>query len=287
VAAFAAIDDGPPRGMQVLMNDHEGEDLPALPATVRRQRVLDTVRSREFASVSDLSSTFGVSEVTIRTDLEALSEEGKIRRVRGGAIHRTTVAREPSFEQAADELASEKQAIGRAAASLVESGQTLILDAGSTTAAVARALADRRDLRDVTVFTNGLRIALELEPAIPHLTVIVTGGALRPSQHSLVSPMGTVILDQIHAHLAFVGCDGVDAEAGVTNTSVAEAEIKRLMIRAARRSVIVADHSKLAQVSLVHLCGLDEMDLLITDRGADATALATLEARDLAIQTAE
>jgi DeoR family transcriptional regulator of aga operon len=269
------------------MSDLSSEEIASLPTSLRRERVLETVRMREFVSVSDLSAAFGVSEVTIRSDLEGLAENGYIRRVRGGAFHRATVGREPSFEQSADAFADEKERIGRAAAALVEAGQTIILDAGSTTAAVARAIAARADLRDLHVFTNGLRIALELEPAVPRVTVIVTGGTLRPTQHSLVNPMGTVILEQIHAHLAFVGCDGIEAEAGVTNTSVADAEIKRLMMRAGRRRVVVADGTKVGEVSLVHLYGLDEVDLLITDRSADATFLAGLAGRGLETRVAE
>jgi len=111
------------------ISEQSGVESLALSTSVRRQRVLETIRSREFASVADLAASFGVSEVTIRAYLEALAEEGTVRRVRGGAIHRATVGREPSFEEAADELAAEKRAIGRAAAALVESGQTLILDA--------------------------------------------------------------------------------------------------------------------------------------------------------------
>ena len=265
------------------VSDRASDEGGALPSSVRRDRLVETIRRRQFASVVDLSATFGVSEVTIRSDLDALAEEGRVRRVRGGAIHRATVTREPSFEQSADAAAAEKARIGTAAASLVESGQTLILDAGSTTAAVARALAARDDVRDIHVFTNGLRIALELERAIPNITVIVTGGQLRPTQHSLVNPMGTTILDQIHAHLAFVGCDGIEAEAGVTNTSVADAEIKRLMVRAARRAVVVADGAKVGEISLVHLFGLEDVDLFVTDATADPAALASLERRGLEV----
>lgn len=257
-------------------NDGSG----ALATAPRRRRILETIRRKEFVSVSDLSARFSVSEVTIRSDLQALADGGQIRRVRGGAIHRATVpSRELSFEQASDAFAREKERIGISAAALVESGQTVILDAGSTTAAVARALAQRPDLHDVHVFTNGLRIALELEPAIPRMTVLVTGGTLRSSQHSLVNPLGNVILDQVHAHLAFVGCDGIEAEAGATNTSVADAEIKRLMFRGARRRIVVADGSKVGQVSLVHLWGIEDVDLLITDGSADVGALAAIEAR--------
>ncbi|HEX9044079.1 MAG TPA: DeoR/GlpR family DNA-binding transcription regulator [Candidatus Limnocylindrales bacterium] len=257
------------------------EPVVVLPTSLRRDRVFETIRRHEFVSVADLSDAFGVSEVTIRSDLEALAEDGKIRRVRGGAIHRATVSREPSYEQQAEASGGEKERIGEAAAAMVESGQTIILDASPTTAAVARALAARTDLRDVHVFTNGLRIALELEPAIPHVTVIVTGGTLRRMQHSLVNPLGNVILDQIHAHVAFVGCDGIEAEAGVTNTSVADVEIKRLMLRAGRRRVVVAEGSTVGEVSLVHLYDLDDIDLLITGSTAESAALSALAARGL------
>ncbi len=254
---------------------------------IRRDRVLETIRRTRFATVTDLSATFGVSEVTIRSDLDALAEAGHVQRVRGGAIHRATVTREWSFEQAADAHALDKDRIGAAAAALVESGQTVLLDAGSTTAAVARALVARTDLDDVHIFTNGLRTAIELEPAIPRFSVVVTGGSLRRTQHSLVNPLGMVILDQIHAHLAFIGCDGIEAEAGVTNTSVADAEVKRLMMRAARRGVVVADGSKIGEVSLVHLYPLDELDLLITTRSAAGPALSRIESRGLAVRLAD
>lgn len=264
------------------------EDGPATtPIPIRRDRVLETIRQRRFASVTDLSAAFGVSEVTIRSDLDALAEAGHVQRVRGGAIHRATVTREWSFEQAADAHALDKDRIGVAAAALVESGQTVLLDAGSTTAAVARALAARKELEDLHVFTNGLRTAIELESAIPRFGVIVTGGSLRRTQHSLVNPLGTVILEQIHAHLAFIGCDGIEAEAGVTNTSVADAEVKRLMMRAARRGIVVADGSKVGQVSLVHLYGLDDVDLLITTRRAPEAALSRLEGRGLGVHLAD
>jgi len=269
------------------MGDPEGEPTVVTPSPIRRDRVLETIRQRRFASVTDLSAAFGVSEVTIRSDLEALAEQGQIQRVRGGAIHRATVTREASFEQSADAHAVDKDRIGAAAAALVESGQTVLLDAGSTTAAVARALVARQDLDDLHIFTNGLRTAFELEPAIPRFGVIVTGGSLRRVQHSLVNPFGSVILDQIHAHVAFMGCDGIEAEAGVTNTSIGDAEIKRLMMRAARLGVVVADGSKVGEVSLVHLYGLDEVDLLITTRSAPSAALSRLEGRGLAVHLAD
>lgn len=262
-------------------------DATGLPTAIRRERVLETVRRQQFASVADLSAEFGVSEVTIRSDLDTLAEDGRIRRVRGGAVHQATTSLEASYEQAQDTRVAEKLSIARAASALVESGQTVILDAGTTVAATARALAARRDLHDVTVFTNGLRVALELEPAIPGLNVLVTGGTLRRLQHSLVNPFGTTILEQVHGHLAILECDGVEPAAGVTHVNVAETEIKRLMMRAARRRVLVADGSKIGQISLVHLYGIGEIDLLITDSTADQAVVDTLREQGVDVQIAD
>lgn len=257
-------------------------DPEVLPTAVRRERVAEAIRRSRYTSVSDLAAVFGVSEVTIRSDLDALAETGQVTRVRGGAVHRATSTLESSFEEDSDTLAAEKAAIGRVAAGLVESGQTVMMDIGSTVAAAARALGARTELQDVTVVTNGIRVALELEPAVPSLLVLVTGGTLRRLQHSLINPFGTLVLEQMHAHLAIVSCNGIDARAGVTNTNVGEAEIKRLMLRAGRRRVVVADGSKVGQVSLVHVFPADDVDVLITDTAADADAVAEL--RDLGVE---
>jgi DeoR family transcriptional regulator of aga operon len=224
-----------------------------------------------------------VSEVTIRSDLDVLAEEGHIQRVRGGAIHRATASLEASFEQDQDTSADEKRSIAAAAAELVESGQTILMDAGSTAAALARALVARTDLHDVTVFTNGLRVALELEAALPQFTVLLTGGTLRRQQHSLVNPMGMTIWEQIHGHIAFLGCHGIDAQAGVTHISVAEAEIKRAILNSARTRVVVAEGGKVGQVSLVHLFAVSDVDLLVTGPSADNAAVSALRERGLDI----
>ena len=258
-----------------------------LPTAARRAKVLETVRRQQFASVADLSAAFGVSEVTIRNDLDTLAEDGRLRRVRGGAVHRATSSLEAPYEQALDTLVAEKLSIARAASVLVESGQTVIFDAGTTAAATARSLAARTDLHDVTVFTNGLRVALELEPAIPQINVLLTGGTLRRQQHSLVNPFGTTILEQVHGHVAILECDGVDPAAGVTHVNVAETEIKRLMMRAARLRILVADASKLGQISLVHLYGIGEIDLLITDASADPGIVDAFRERGLDVRVAE
>ena len=254
-----------------------------LPADVRRARILESVRDRGFVRVADLGASFGVSDVTVRGDLDALAVTGSVRRVHGGAVAALGPVAEPSFEQASDAFAGEKRAIGRAAAALVSSGQSVFLDVGTTANAVAVALAEREDLTDVVVMTNGLNIALALESAIPRFTVIVTGGALRPLQHSLVNPLALRLFDDLHADLAIIGCNGVHPEAGVTNVNLPEAEVKRAMVERAGRTAVVADGSKLGNVHLGRIARLAEIDVLITSASAPAGALEEFAAVDLSV----
>ncbi len=245
--------------------------------------MLELLRDRDFVRVGDLAARFEVSEVTVRSDLDALERRAQLRRVRGGAVPRAPAPPERPFEEAEVAAAEEKHAIARAAAALVTSGDSIVLDAGTTTTAVAHALANRDDLADVTVFTTSLTIALALESAAPRLTVVVTGGTLRPKQHSLVEPLAGLVLNAIHVGTAFVGCNGVDVDRGVTNVNLPETEIKKLLIARSVRRVVCADGSKLGQVALAHVCALDEVDLLLTDERADPELVAALRETGLEV----
>lgn len=258
-----------------------------VPAEMRREQMLSFVKSQDFVRVSDLSARFHVSEVTVRGDLDALAERGHIRRIRGGAMPRTVPHPERPFEEMQSARVDEKAIIGRTAASLVSHGETVILDVGTTTTAIARALVKREDLYDIVVFTNALNIALELESAIPRFTVVVTGGTLRPMQHSLVDPLGGLMLERINAHTVFLGCNGIDPNGGITNVNLPEAEIKRRMLQAARRRIVVADGSKVGGIELAYLCSVDEIDLLITDTSADPAVLSALRERELEVLLAK
>jgi DeoR/GlpR family transcriptional regulator of sugar metabolism len=250
-------------------------------ALERRSRMRALIEARAFARVAELSRQFGVSAVTVRGDLDALEAEGGVRRIRGGAMPcDAALLRERSFEEAAVEAAEAKARIAAAAADLLEPGMSVLLDVGTTAAAVARALLRRDELRDLTVITSGLSIALLLEAAIPRLQVVVTGGTLRPLQHSLVAPLAGHVLGHVHADLALIGCNGVDAEAGVTNINLPEAEVKAAMIGAAARTVVLADGSKIGRVHLGHVADTSAVDVLITDPTAPEAALAELRALD-------
>jgi DeoR family transcriptional regulator of aga operon len=263
-----------------------------LDATSRRGLALALVAERGFVRVAELSAAFGVTTVTARADLDALERQGAIRRVHGGAVPASSPLaaerpeREPSFEEALEASVVPKRLIGEHAAALVRSGQSLILDVGTTTLQIARALRARDDLDDLTIFTNGLSIALELEDEIPRFTVVVTGGTLRPKQHSLVHPLAGSMLDEVHVDLAFIGCNGVDPVHGVTNANLPEAAVKALMLRAAARAIIVADASKLGEVHLGRIAPIDAFDVLVTDASAPHALVAELEESGLTVHTA-
>ena len=251
----------------------------AVPAALRRERMLAEIREREFVRVGELSSQFGVSEMTVRGDLDSLAARGQVHRVRGGAIPRMIARQEQPFEDSISSFAAEKVAIGQAAAALLEDGETVLLDVGTTAAATARAIAARTELDDVVVFTNGLKTALELEPASPRVTVVVLGGTLRPLQHSLVDPLATLILEQISAKTVLLGCNGVDMVGGITNINLPEAEVKKRMLAAATRKIVLADGSKFGRIEVARLCGIDGVDMVITGRSADPAVVAALRDR--------
>jgi DeoR family transcriptional regulator, aga operon transcriptional repressor len=255
------------------------ERKPPVPPSLRRERMLAEIKEREFVRVGELSSRFGVSEMTVRGDLDSLAAKGKVHRVRGGAIPRLIASHEQPFEDSVSSFAAEKVAIGQAAAALLEDGETVLVDVGTTAAATARAIAARTELDDVVVFTNGLKTALELEPASPRITVVVLGGTLRALQHSLVDPLATLILEQIAVKTVLLGCNGVDPVGGVTNINLPEAQVKKRMLAVATRRIVLADGSKLGRVEVARLCGIGDVDMVITGRSADPAVVEALRDR--------
>ena len=245
---------------------------PAPPAAARRRLIVERLALDGFVSVADLSAELGVSDVTLRADLDGLARAGVLRRVHGGALPSSGSVREASVETTAAREADLKSRIGRRAAALVSDGDSILLDVGSTTLAVARALVARSDLTDVVVITNGLAIALALEPAIPRFTVVLTGGTLRPLQHSLVNPLVSNALDGVHVDLAVIGCTGIDDTGRVTNVNLPEAEVKRQMMDAASRRVLVADASKAGRRDLGLVGRLAEFETWVVAGAPSAPA---------------
>lgn len=247
------------------------ENAHLLPAE-RLEYIRGMALSEGIVRVADLATKLQVSEVTVRTDLSQLEREGLLKRTYGGAVLAKSRRFERPFAEQQTVSFDEKRRIGAAAVGLIEEGDTIILDVGTTTTEVARQMTT---FRNVVVVTNGLNIAFELEQC-PGLTVMVTGGTLRAMQHSLVNPYATLLLSEINADKLFLGCNGVSRQRGITNANLQEAEIKKAMVAAAKSVIVVADSSKVGAISAAHVCPLSEVKTLITDSDADPTELQRL-----------
>ncbi|AFZ65958.1 DeoR/GlpR family DNA-binding transcription regulator [Deinococcus peraridilitoris] len=248
----------------------------------RLRVILSELDKRERVTVDQLSTLLGVSKVTIRSDLEILHRQGLIHRTRGGALRPIADHAELPLEETRKQRSLEKRRIGAAAAALIEEGDTVFLDVGSTCTEIARSLSPL--LRNVTIVTSGLNIAFELEKQ-SNVTVVVTGGTLRRLQHSLVNPFGLQLITSLHADKLFLGCNGVSVQAGITSRNLEEAEIKRCMVGNARQTIVVADHSKLGEISTAAVAPLSAVSQLITDRGAASAPLEELRACGLNLVT--
>ena len=232
--------------------------------------------------VSQLSEALDVSEMTIRRDLQSLEQRGLVRRVHGGAMHVSNrLLLEKSFNDRGREYNREKAAIGRMAASLVSEGDVVILDAGTTTLQVARHLEARR----LTVVTNALPVATELAGR-EGVSAILLGGNLKGPELCTVGPITTESLSQMAADTVFLSCSGFSLERGLTDPDLREAEVKRAMMRASRRAVLVADSSKYDSVSFAHIAPMGAVQVLVTDSGLSAEVQHTLEARGVRVVTA-
>jgi DeoR/GlpR family transcriptional regulator of sugar metabolism len=241
----------------------------------RQSLILQTIRSDGSARVSDLTQRLGVSDMTIRRDLEVLARDGLVEKVHGGAVLPGTPASpEPGFEAKLVLERPEKNAIARAAARLVRPGTAIAVTAGSTTLALAQCLLD---VPGLTIVTNSLRVmnAFSGTRGLDGTadSVILTGG-VRTASDALVGPMADLTIRSLHFDLLFLGCFGFDAEAGLTTPNLAEAETNRTFIRVARRVVLLADHTKWGVVSLSSFARLNEVDVLVTDDLLPADARA-------------
>lgn len=248
----------------------------------RHLEILSLLHQKERVGVSELSALLGTSGVTIRADLAELESRGLLRRVRGGATRPLLPFTETPLEESSRHHAAAKRRIGQAAAALIRNNDTVFLDVGSTTTEIARHLP--LTLSAVTVITNGLNIALELE-RVPNVRIVVTGGSLRRLQHSLVSPYGLDLLSRFRPDKFFLGCNGIDAVQGVTNSNLEEAEVKTRMVEFAREVIVVADHSKLGQVTAAAVTPVSRVHTLITDGRASAAQLAPLREAGLTVVT--
>jgi DeoR family transcriptional regulator of aga operon len=242
----------------------------------RRRKIRQMIEKDGQVTITDLARRFRVSAVTVRADLDGLSESGSILRSHGGAVKRKEAQDYPLRLKAALHRL-EKIRIGQAACQLVRPHETIILDSGTTTAEIASCLKEKQ-VRPLTVITNALNISLELADA-PGISVIVLGGLLRPLSHSLVGPQAETMLGELHADKFFLGVDGFDLDAGPSTPDVLEAQLNGQMVQVAKETIVVADSSKLGRRSVSRIASTDRIHRLITDRRAPADFLDALRKR--------
>jgi DeoR family fructose operon transcriptional repressor len=250
-------------------------------AEERKQQILAALKRAPAIRAAELGLALGTSLASIRRDLADLERSGLLKRTHGGAISNDLVALEPSLAEKEDQYQAEKAAIGVTAASLVQPGDTIFLDAGSTTRQIARELRRHRNL---TVVTNALSVATEL--AASDLEIILTGGQLRRGVLSQVGPIAEQAIAGLHVDKLFLAANGVDLAKGITTPNLIEARTKRTMVDSAREVILVADHSKFGRVTLGRVCGLERLDAIVTDEGLPHRFVAAFAARKLTLHVA-
>jgi DeoR/GlpR family transcriptional regulator of sugar metabolism len=247
-------------------------------AEQRRALILDEVRRRGGVRVNELTRKLGVSDMTVRRDLDALARQGMLEKVHGGAVPVVEAStHEPGFEAKSGLELTAKEDIARAAAQLVAPGSAIALSGGTTTYALAHHLVD---VPELTVVTNSVRVADVFHTAQRTsgqrqgaATVVLTGGVRTPSD-SLVGPVADQAIATLHFDLLFLGVHGISVEAGLSTPNLAEAETNRRLVQSARRVVVVADHTKWGVVGLSSFATLERVDTLVTDAGLPAEARA-------------
>lgn len=232
-------------------------------AEERQQEILRRAREAGRVDVVRLAEELSVTSETIRRDLTALERVGVIRRVHGGAIPVERLGFEPALAARDAVMTQEKERIAKAALAELPEDGAVIIDAGSTTGRLADLLPVDREL---TVVVNAPPLAVSLV-ARPNLTVIMLGGRVRPRTLATVDDWNLRMLSQIHVDVAFMGANGVSAERGFTTPDPAEASVKRAMIAAARRAVVLADHTKVGNDYFARFADVPDIDTLITDSG--------------------
>lgn len=228
------------------------------------------VRASGATSVQDLASQLGVSPSTIRRDLEVLDRDGTLRRVRGGALAGTLAdadAVRPFAEVAATD-GHDKEAVAARAALLVADGDVILLDIGTTTMCLARRLRGRR----VTVVTSSLAV-LDVLRSDPEVELLLLGGMVRRPYHSLVGMLTEAALSQVVADRVFLGASGVRPDGQLVDTTLAEVPLKRAMIAAAGQVVLLVDRHKFPGTGALRVCGPEDIDMIVTNDGADAATL--------------
>jgi DeoR family galactitol utilization operon repressor len=245
----------------------------------RERIILDRLSENGSVAVQGLARDLGLSEVTIRADLRTLEEKGWLNRTRGGAapaMHRDILERQKKSQE-------EKNAIARRAAELIRNGDVIMIEAGTTTALIARYLGGKQDIHIVT----NSSLVFAYARMNPNLQITMTGGEFRRPTESLVGPIALETIGRLNVRLAFVGTDGFTLERGMTTHLMEGAEIVKAMKAHAETTVLVADSSKYGRIGFSGVLPLSAMDLIITDGNLGDKALGELRDAGIIVEPVE
>ena len=238
----------------------------------RRNQIADMIRQQRTVTNGELMSRFNISIETVRRDLEYLEQQGYLRRVYGGAVSVASLNSEPEYASRANTHFDEKTAIALEASKFIGAQDAIYLGVGTTVQALVPYI---KNLDNVTVFTNALRTAIELSES-PNCTVIIPGGQLRPKELTVSGFPAEDNFNHFNVDTAFIGIGGI-TESGITDFYIGEAQIHKRLIQNARRSIVLADSTKLGMKAVVNVCKLGDVDMVITDSGAPKQIVKALE----------
>lgn len=234
-------------------------------AIERRNEIMARLQEERKVVVSDLSRLYDVTEETIRRDLEKLENEGLAKKTYGGAVLNESFNIDLPYTVRKKANVPSKQYIAEKIAEMLEDGDHIILDASSTALFIAKKIKDKKNM---TVITNSVEILLELSDRTGW-KVLSTGGRLKEGGLALVGYQAERMVSTFHVDCAIFSCKGLDTESGVTDSNESDAQIKKMMLKAAKKKILAADHTKFDKISFTQVCELSEFDVIVTDREPD------------------
>lgn len=233
----------------------------------REQEIINLLGKNGKVSVSELAQLLGVSEVTVRNDLKGLESRSFLKRTHGGAIVRSesfnsvNILVDSAYMERLRRNTEEKKRIGEATAKILESGDTILMDDGTTTLYIAKNLSNR----SITIVTAGINICMELLDT-PGVEIVSTGGSLRKNSLSLGGPIAEEVISKFKAEKTILGASSISLKHGLTTPDLLKAELKKKMVNAAEKVIVVADHTKIEKVSLIEVVPVEQIDILVTGR---------------------
>ncbi|MBC7334143.1 MAG: DeoR/GlpR transcriptional regulator [Actinobacteria bacterium] len=243
-------------------------------AEERREYILNLVKKTGSVKAIEIAKTLGVSETTIRRDLNKLARKKLVRRTHGGAMNIIPVGHEMKFDVQKEKFIEEKKRIALAASKLIDEGDVILIEAGTTGFQTALNITNKKEL---TIITNSCDIASVIGKTNPDYKIILSGGILKTDTHSLVGPIAEFAFKNLNVDKAFIGITGIDLKKGVTAADPIEAQTKKYIIESAEKVVALCDHSKIGHVSMNFVASLEEIDIFITDSEADKSFVQKLQ----------